>query len=118
MAYRTKDQNTYVHGEWNAICDVCGFKFKSSDLREQWNGDIKLMVCKDDYESRHPMDNYEGPIGPEGNIPWSKPDSAEAGGTDISGGTFPPTYTHTIVKPALPDDDDDGVPDGTFDQSL
>jgi hypothetical protein len=44
--------NHYAHGQWNAICDVCGFKFKSGELRRRWDG---LMVCKDDYEVDHPQ---------------------------------------------------------------
>ena len=44
--------NHYVSGQWNAICDVCGFKFKSSKLKKRWDG---LMVCKDDFEHDHPQ---------------------------------------------------------------
>ncbi len=41
--------------EYNALCDVCKFKFKASELRQRWDG---LMVCKWDWESRHPQDFY------------------------------------------------------------
>lgn len=40
-------------GDWNAICDVCGFKFKASELRKRWDG---VMVCKKDWEPRHPQE--------------------------------------------------------------
>jgi len=40
-------------GNWNVLCDVCGFKFKALDLKRDWRG---LMVCKDDYELRHESD--------------------------------------------------------------
>jgi hypothetical protein len=40
-------------GDHNAICDVCGRKYKSSDLRKRWDG---LLVCKRDWEVRHPQD--------------------------------------------------------------
>jgi len=40
-------------GQWNVICDVCGFKFKSGEVKTRWDG---LIVCKDDFEQRHPMD--------------------------------------------------------------
>jgi len=44
----------YAHGENNVICDRCGFKRKSSDVREEWNG---LIVCKDTcWEPRQPQD--------------------------------------------------------------
>lgn len=40
---------------WNAVCDVCGFEYKANELRKRWDG---LMVCKDDWEVRHPLDFY------------------------------------------------------------
>ena len=45
----------YKKGTYNAICDVCGFKFKADQMRERWDGNF---VCKKDYESRHPMDFF------------------------------------------------------------
>lgn len=113
MAKRRHDQNSLVLGDWNAICDVCGFKYKASELKEQWDGDKLLMVCQDDWEPRHPMDYFEAP-GDDSSVDWNRQDSAEAGGTNYAGDTVPPTYTHTIVGND-PDSDDDGVPDlGTF----
>ena len=44
--------NHYVSGQWNVICDVCGFKFKSGQIRKRWDG---LMVCKSDNEEDHPQ---------------------------------------------------------------
>lgn len=58
-----------VLGEWNAICDVCGFKFKSSELRKRWDG---YMVCEDDYEQRHPQDLIRVPKERQA-IPWARP---------------------------------------------
>jgi hypothetical protein len=40
-------------GDWNAICDMCGFKVKASKLRERWDG---LMVCHKHETERHPQD--------------------------------------------------------------
>lgn len=39
-------------GQWNAICDVCGFRFKSDELMKRWDG---LMTCHKDYEQDHPQ---------------------------------------------------------------
>ena len=44
--------NYYVPGAWNVHCDVCGFKFKSTEIRKRWDG---LMVCKQDWETDHPQ---------------------------------------------------------------
>ena len=43
----------FVLGDSNAICDVCGFKHKQSQLRKRWDG---AMVCDKDWEHRHPQD--------------------------------------------------------------
>lgn len=40
-------------GNWNALCDSCGRKFKALDLRKRWDG---LIVCEEDWEQRHPQD--------------------------------------------------------------
>lgn len=42
----------YKKGQWNVICDSCGFEFKSSELQKRWDG---LMVCADDFEHDHPQ---------------------------------------------------------------
>lgn len=64
--------NTYFRdGDWNAICDSCGFKYKASQLRERWDG---MMVCPKDFEFRHPLDFIRAPA-PQAPIPWSRPDS-------------------------------------------
>lgn len=44
--------NYYKPGQWNVICDVCGFKFKSGQVRKRWDG---LIVCHTDYEHDHPQ---------------------------------------------------------------
>lgn len=56
-------------GSWNAICDICGFKFKSGELQKDWRG---LMVCKQDFELRNLQDFIRVP--PEKIVPpWVRP---------------------------------------------
>jgi hypothetical protein len=56
-------------GQWNAICDRCGFKFKSGELKKDWQG---LMVCNEDFELRNPQDFLR--IQPERVVPdWVRP---------------------------------------------
>ena len=43
-------------GQYNALCDVCGFKKKNWEMRKRWDG---LWVCNEDWEPRHPMDFYK-----------------------------------------------------------
>lgn len=42
----------YKPGSWNVHCDVCGFKFKSTEIKKRWDG---LMVCHEDFELDHPQ---------------------------------------------------------------
>lgn len=44
----------FILGDTNAICDVCGFKYKGSELKKRWDG---AMVCRYDFELRHPQDS-------------------------------------------------------------
>src|ERR1017187_9327945 len=56
--------------EYSALCDVCKFKFKASQLRLRWDG---LMVCKEDWEPRHPSDFYRGRSDVH-KLPFTRPD--------------------------------------------
>lgn len=53
MAYRPR----WDSGDWIAICDVCGRKFKASRLMKRWDG---MMTCPDDWEPRQPQDFVRG----------------------------------------------------------
>ncbi len=58
----------FSSGHWNALCDVCGFKFKSHELKKRWDG---LMVCQADYEHDHPQKFLrvrEDPL----SVPWTR----------------------------------------------
>lgn len=60
-------------GDWNALCDVCGFKYKASELRRRWDG---YMVCPADYEERQPQDLIRIP--PERQTPaWARPEPTD-----------------------------------------
>lgn len=48
--------DTFILGDTNGICDVCGFKFKGSQLRKRWDG---AMTCTKDFELRHPQDSIK-----------------------------------------------------------
>src|SRR5258706_8408125 len=57
-------------GKYNTICDVCGFKFKDTDLRKRWDG---LMVCERDWEQRHPQELLR-PVPDQTKLPWTRPE--------------------------------------------
>lgn len=67
-------------GDWNAVCKVCAFKFKASQLMLRWDG---VRVCKDCYEERHPSDLYRY-TGHESAPPWTSPEPTDVF-TDVSG---------------------------------
>jgi len=56
-------------GDWDAVCDVCGFKYKASELKLRWDG---LYVCQPDWEIRQPQDFVRG-IPDQQTPPWTRP---------------------------------------------
>lgn len=61
----------YKQGDYNAICDECGFKFKASELKRRWDG---LMVCKADWNPRQPQDFVRGTVDSK-PLPFTRPES-------------------------------------------
>lgn len=66
-------RNYFKLGDWNAICDGCGFKFKASQLRKRWDG---MMMCEDDWEIRNPLD-FLRPPSEHTSVPWSRPEATD-----------------------------------------
>lgn len=58
-------------GDWNACCDLCGFKFKASALRKDWQN---LMLCEACWSPRHPQD-FLRVRGDNPAVPWTRPES-------------------------------------------
>ncbi len=61
-------------GSYNAICDVCGFAYKSYQLQKRWDG---FMVCKEDWEPRNVLDFPEQVKEETPALPWTRPESPE-----------------------------------------
>jgi len=51
--------NEYRPGDHYIICDVCGFKVRSSASRARWDG---ARVCEKDWEPRHSQDSVRGRV--------------------------------------------------------
>lgn len=47
----------YSDGDYNAICDRCGKKYKFTNLKHTWDG---LYVCSKCFEIRQPQDFVKG----------------------------------------------------------
>lgn len=66
-------QNWLKLGDYNAICDSCGRKFKASTLQKRWDG---LLVCHEDFEQRHPQLNLRVPTDVQ-RVPIPRPDPVQ-----------------------------------------
>lgn len=81
--------------DYNIICQVCRKKIKASVSLKRWDG---LIVCKDDYETRHPLDMPAPRQSVERVLPftYSEPVDTEttivphalAGSDPVPGGNF------------------------------
>ena len=71
MAYSSR--HYYKPGTWNVICDVCGFRFKSDQVRTRWDN---LVVCQTDWEADHPQKYLK--IQPDGQgVPFTRKEPGE-----------------------------------------
>jgi hypothetical protein len=63
----------YDKGDWIADCDVCGRKYKASQLQQRWDG---LYCCHQDWEIRQPQDFVRGV--PDNQLaPWTRPEPSD-----------------------------------------
>jgi hypothetical protein len=63
----------YKPGAWNTICDMCGLRYKSDQLRKNWKSE---MVCGGCFELRHPQEFIR--VRPEKiAAPWVRPEGAD-----------------------------------------
>lgn len=69
MGYKAR----YDKGDWIALCDVCGRKFKSHLLKKRWDG---LMCCSEDWEIRQPQDFVRGQADTQ-IAPWIRSEPAD-----------------------------------------
>jgi|GEM_PF-2349316 hypothetical protein len=64
---------TYIRGENWMICDVCGFKYRQSQIKTRWDG---AKVCEADFELRHPQDFLRG-IPDHPAAPYTNPEQPD-----------------------------------------
>ena len=68
----------YVAGAWNAVCDRCGFEYKSRQLSKEWTG---LRTCRgpntnDCWEPRHPQETLRAKPDRQA-VPWTRPEGPD-----------------------------------------
>ena len=76
----------YDKGDWLTICDVCGRKYKATNLKKRWDG---LMCCDDDWEIRQPQDFVRG-IADTQIAPWLR--------SEPSNSFIPFNFTSTLTS--------------------
>ena len=89
-------KNIAIPYDFNVICQVCRKKIKASESLKRWDN---LIVCKEDYETRHPLDMPAPRMPEQRALPFTSPEGTD---TEI-----------VITKHALADTT--GVLGGTFD---
>ena len=60
-------------GDWNAICDRCGFKMHASKLKKTWDN---FMVCGRCWYPRHPQEMLRG-VKDDQTVPFSRPEATD-----------------------------------------
>jgi len=81
----------YKSGDWNAICDRCGRKYKASQLKKTWDN---LYMCSKHYEERHIADFFRGRSDDQ-SVPWNRPEAGDGYVNSciyVNGGYADPTY--------------------------
>lgn len=56
------------------MCDVCGRKYKASNLQKRWDG---LMCCHEDWEIRQPQDFVRG-VQDTQIAPWLRDEASDS----------------------------------------
>jgi len=88
--------NIAIPYDYNIICQVCRKKIKGSEALKDWRG---FIVCKEDYETRHPLDIPSPKMPGQRALPFTSPE-----GTDVEVVVTP----HALAE-------SEGVPAGNFD---
>lgn len=61
----------FIAGDHWVICDVCGFRVRSSATRMRWD---RMRVCRQDWETRHPQEKVKAKADRQ-RVPNARPDS-------------------------------------------
>ena len=55
-----RHSGAYHEGDHAAVCDICGFRFRRSQLQYNWK---RQLVCSRDWEERNPQEYAVHPRG-------------------------------------------------------
>ncbi len=66
---------TFKSGDHLAICDICGFKYKASELKLMWNG-LRACTKNSCWNPRQPQDFLRGKKDDQ-SVPWTRSEAAD-----------------------------------------
>jgi len=64
----------YIPGDYFLICDICGFRFRRSQCRMQWNN---LLACNECFDEKHPQHEPPKPLGEKQSVPIHRPEQED-----------------------------------------
>lgn len=83
----------YLPGGWNMICQVCGFKYKNTEMKLRWDN---VWCCPEDWEIRQPQDFVRG-IKDQMAIPYAVPEPPDV----FHGPQYTPTGEIVVGTPVV-----------------
>ena len=94
-------QGYWKSGGYNSHCDICGWKFKNSELRKTWDG---YYVCEKDWYPRNPLD-FPVKVTDDKAPPWTRPEGTDenTSGTPLSLTGFVQFYSGQANSPEIPE---------------
>lgn len=76
-------------GDFNAVCDICSFKYKGSMMKKRWDG---FMCCDRCWESRQSQDFVRGVVD-NMTPPWTRPNQGDEFVDDVDPADFNSSIT-------------------------
>ena len=94
-------QGYWKSGDYNATCDICGWRYKASELRKTWDG---YYVCKKDWYPRNPLD-FPVKVTDDKAPPWTRPHGQyeNTSGTPLTLTGFVQLYSGQGNSPEIPE---------------
>ena len=86
-------------------CDVCGFDYRRSQMRQRWDG---LWTCHKDWEPRHPQDFVKGRPDRQ-SVPVARPDNVNFTNTTTLNGAVAKGASSIVITSATDIADNDSI---------
>lgn len=88
----------YRPGDHYAICDICSFRYYSSEMKLQWNN---LFCCPDCWSPKHPQYTPPRPEHEKQTVPIHRPEKTDVFVTDANDGDAWDAKTDAITADDL-----------------